>query len=340
MIDETSDFYDELKATLGILFPTGPIEESAKSPRRSSSRKAEPELRSGPVTDFNKIEPEPRSRLKPRVIEPQYRGYPENYDSATDSRVGKSAYVRDDKAVAVGQQHGIKTSEGYKKLGSGAYGTVYGRRQAIIPQRLKSGRQTYIDAKAKDKPEVFKIEQGKDEGRLAGFITGHPKLSKLSGLPKFHNVTEVPGHYTTAMSREDLHDPDYDKHDGLSAHLGKISNATYATRNRLNGGMEPSKARSYFMSRIGELTKDSHPDHVKMTRSAVKAIGHLYDHGVALLDLHDGNWGVRPKTGEVIPRDLGIYRVYPNKKGTDPEPAGSTPHPAFAKLRDIFAKKS
>lgn len=184
------------------------------------------------------------------------------------------------------------------------------------------------------KKTVYKFDNGPYEARMADAVMRAGLVGKVSSLPHYiktiatdaRGPSNLPIH---VIHREDLNDAEKELpyrevnvlkyRGGLGGFVSDLSNRTKDDEELRRYRIDP---RDRLKNRREVLDAfDSGIDLHRRRASAAggqvaeqfdriaKDIRTLIEHGMIPCDLHEGNWGIRPSTGEIVMRDVGCAHV-------------------------------
>jgi hypothetical protein len=168
-------------------------------------------------------------------------------------------------------------------------------------------------------PTVFKVDKGAYEARMADAVL--KAGVKNPSLPLYKKVfpTSVrtpDGYPLWVIHREDLKDAE--KHlsrremSAIGWHGGGFGGWLSQDVSGAGQSGGRKKALKVFDNGIGQHRSNAARaggEYAKQFPRLEKNIRDLIKNGLVPCDLHEGNWGVRPSTGEIVMRDVGCAHV-------------------------------
>ena len=203
-------------------------------------------------------------------------------------------------------------------------------------ERLGTGGTGAVFPHRDDPSKVTKIELGDNEARIARFVMNNDALKNNRALPNFTSVTDTgvrhmydykmePHHSMHAMQREELQDThltDPAPWRGYFHSLGRAANSEVADRSNIG----------YLVDGVNrEYEQLIHPEDRGQFDQFSEDIKSMSQQGIMPRDMsvtfrsgQFSNLGIRASTGDLVVRDLGMYRVIRDPSSPRPPLAPST----------------
>jgi len=193
-------------------------------------------------------------------------------------------------------------------------------------------RGAYGSVHKTDRPDrIVKFDTGRTEARLAQHMLDNPVLfDEIRSLPRYHSVHQTRLSFRNqpvwAIHREDIHDLPSRHHHDWDAFGVHVESARWRAEEKHDTDAAKHKDDPTFdhaanfhghlkremadaLDRVHEnfFAGKAHEEQFHRVRKDVEK---LVNEGLVPCDMHGGNWGIRPKTGEVVMRDVGCFHVH------------------------------